>query len=310
MFAATPPGFKNAPITKLYIIFTIGSSIITSIAGLKHYVILQLVPHIWGWGQWWRLIVWPFVYLNESEVLFASLLMYNLRVIERMLGSRKYASLLLLSYVFTLFLAPLLLIILKLVPSYSANYLPPGTTPIIFTVLALYHDMIPSVYKFKISPAPVSDIDPPPNTSRGFGSFSASTIANYSITLSDKIFVYVLASHLAFAQAPGSMICAVTGWYVGMLWTREVLPFRSWRIPQAWWDGTQQRSRAGMAVLGTTTQQQQQSPVVAAAARLNGAVAAAEAGNGGNGSRADAAAADGPNQRPGGGLLDTFRANF
>ncbi|KAJ8098693.1 hypothetical protein POJ06DRAFT_199884 [Lipomyces tetrasporus] len=299
MFAATPPGFKNAPISKLFITITVSASIVSSIVGIKHYFFLQLVPHIWGWGQWWRLIVWEFVYLNESEVLFASLLVYNLRVIERMLGSRKYASMLILSYGFTFLLAPFLLILLKIVPSYTANYLPPGPTPIIFAALALYHDMIPSVYKFRISssPPPAESDD----TQSSSSSSAMSTSTPHTITLSDKIFVYILSAQLALAQMPASLICAFTGWLVGVLWTREVLPGRNWRIPELWWERTRSRGMASLAAFGTGP-----TPVATG-------VPVPTAGTGGEGEGGETAptnAAATQGRGFGSQILDTFRGTF
>ncbi|KAK9457125.1 hypothetical protein V1511DRAFT_455694 [Dipodascopsis uninucleata] len=217
MFSATPPGFQNAPVSKILVVGTFTLSLITSIIGIKHYFFLQLDPQIWRWGQWWRLLVWQIVYLNESEVLFSSLLLYNLRVIERLLGSRKFASMILLAIGYSFVLAPCLLITMKIVPSYTANYLPPGPTPIVFAILAQYHHLIPSVYKFRISSSSQ------PNQQR-------------QITFSDKIFIYILASQLALGQMPGSLITSFTGWLVGVLWNKDVLPSRSWRIPAWWWE--------------------------------------------------------------------------
>ncbi|KAK9350043.1 hypothetical protein V1523DRAFT_356089 [Lipomyces doorenjongii] len=302
MFAATPPGFKNAPISKLFITITVSVSIISSIAGIKHYFFLQLVPHIWRWGQWWRLIVWQFVYLNESEVLFASLLVYNLRVIERMLGSRKYASMMILSYAFTFLLAPCILIFLKIVPSYSANYLPPGPTPIIFAALALYHDMIPSVYKFRISSGPPSTESA---ESQSSSSSEPSSSTSHTITLSDKIFVYILSVQVALAQMPGSLICAFTGWLVGVLWTREVLPGRNWRIPEWWWERTRTQGMASLSAFGTGQ--------VTGMGGANTETAGAATGGGGGGEGGQTAPTDtAATQGRGFGsqILDTFRGNF
>ncbi|KAK9465163.1 hypothetical protein V1512DRAFT_266455 [Lipomyces arxii] len=263
MFAATPAGFKNAPVTRALVAFIVGSSLVSSIVGIKHYLFLQLVPHVWGWGQWWRLFSWEFVYLNESEVLFASLMLYNLRVIERLLGSRKFASLIVVSYGYTSVLSPLFLLMLKITPGYSANYLPSGPTSTIFSMLALYHDLIPSVYKFRIASGQEDSSSP------------------HAITLSDKIFVYVISTQLAFSQSPGSLICAFTGWIIGVLWTREVLPGRNWRVPD-WW----QRKRS-VDVTAARTSTPAQPPN---ATRTTEPVAAGrELGNQ---------------------ILDTFRANF
>ncbi|KAK9478395.1 hypothetical protein V1514DRAFT_73232 [Lipomyces japonicus] len=226
MFAVTPAGLQNAVVTKHLLIAVVTTAVVTTIVGIKHYVFLQLVPHVWSWHQWWRLIIWQFVYLNQSEVLFASLLIYNTRGIERLLGSRKFASMVILAHLFALVWAPVLLIVAKIIPGYAANYLPPGPTPVIFAILALYHDLIPSVYKFRFTLSP-----PPSDDDDGAGNESSPR----AITLSDKVFVYALAAQLALSQLPGSLICALTGWIFGILWARDILPGKAWRLPLPIW---------------------------------------------------------------------------
>lgn len=169
-----------------------------------------------------------------------------------------------LSIGFSFVIAPFTLILLKLIPSYSANYLPSGPTPAIFTLLALYHDMIPSVYKFKLlssSPSRSAQDQPPSILS-----------TTHSITLSDKIFVYILASHLSLSQFPASTICAFSGWFVGVLWSREVLPLRNFRISQKLWDAALSKGSASLAALSTTPNH------ASGIAELAAAAAAAEVG--------------------------------
>lgn len=60
----------------------------------KYYFNILLTPHIFGsryGGQYWRLLAWPLLYANSTEVLFAALTLYQLRVVERVWGSRKMA---------------------------------------------------------------------------------------------------------------------------------------------------------------------------------------------------------------------------
>ncbi|KAK9459612.1 uncharacterized protein V1516DRAFT_535436 [Lipomyces oligophaga] len=253
MFTATPSGFKDAPIIKFCIGFSLISAVVVSILGIKHQFFFQFDPHIWKWGQWWRLLVWQLIYLNESEILFSSLLFYDLRGIERLLGSRKLASLLLVSYGFSLVVTPVLLVFAKIIPFYKGNYLPAGPTPIIFTLLALYHHMVPSVYKFRFSPYPIEPVSEP-----GQGSeleTEPPINSRHSLTVSDKIFVYIIAAQLALSQMPGSLIVSFTGWIIGILWYREVLPLRSWRIPESVWNKIRLQGRARLAALGTVPQQ-------------------------------------------------------
>lgn len=67
MFAATPSGFQNSPVTKLCILSLAAASVIASILGLKHYFVLQLVPQIWGWGM--LIVSLFFKYVSNYPVL-------------------------------------------------------------------------------------------------------------------------------------------------------------------------------------------------------------------------------------------------
>lgn len=84
------PGLTNTPITKLSLIYIITSSIALSILDLKHLAGIHVSPHFWGYGQFWRAAVWQAAgFANSTETLFACVLIYHLRVIERAWGGRK-----------------------------------------------------------------------------------------------------------------------------------------------------------------------------------------------------------------------------
>ena len=84
-------GFKNTPVTRYFVTSLIASSTFTSLLSLKPYTHIQIVPHLLHQWQWWRIPVWMASYSNAGEVLFACLTIYNLRGLERIFGSRKYA---------------------------------------------------------------------------------------------------------------------------------------------------------------------------------------------------------------------------
>src|SRR5262245_61080449 len=84
-------GFRNTPVTKYFLASIIASSTLTSLLALKPYTHIQIVPHLLHQWQWWRIPVWMASYSNAGEVLFACLAVYNLRGLERIFGSRKYA---------------------------------------------------------------------------------------------------------------------------------------------------------------------------------------------------------------------------
>ena len=84
-------GFTAAPVSRNLFFGTIASSIIVSITDIKYLFHVQLVPHLWRFQQYWRLLIWQSCYNNSSELLFGVMTFYHLRVIERLWGSRKFA---------------------------------------------------------------------------------------------------------------------------------------------------------------------------------------------------------------------------
>ena len=83
--------FTNTPVSRLLVFGVVTSSIITSVLDIKHYFYILFDLHVWRYRQLWRFITYQLCYTNSTEVLFAAMTMYNLRMIERMWGSRKLA---------------------------------------------------------------------------------------------------------------------------------------------------------------------------------------------------------------------------
>lgn len=222
-------GFTNAPVSRSLVCGIVVTSLLASITDNKHYFYIQVNPHLWPYRQLWRLLIYQFCYMNSTETLFAAIGFYNMRVIERLWGSRKYASFLVLCYSFLTFLPPMILaLFIRPLSFYHINYLPAGPTPLIFAVFAQYHAVIPHVYKYRIA----TSASPP------------STDAFVGLTFSDKSYLYLLAIQLALSQFPGSFLSACVGWAVGYAWRNEVLPSSlvRWRIP-GWMVGIRTKKR-------------------------------------------------------------------
>ncbi|KAF1834362.1 hypothetical protein BDW02DRAFT_579668 [Decorospora gaudefroyi] len=84
-------GFTHTPISQLLIFGTVLGALLATITDSRVYFHIQVVPHFWGYGQVWRVGVWQLCFTNSTEVLFAVLTFYQLRVLERLWGSRKFA---------------------------------------------------------------------------------------------------------------------------------------------------------------------------------------------------------------------------
>lgn len=84
-------GFANAPVSRSVAYVLVGFSILASVTDTKHYFYIQVQPHLWRYRQLWRIFTYQLCYTNSTEVLFAAMTVYNMRVVERLWGSRKYA---------------------------------------------------------------------------------------------------------------------------------------------------------------------------------------------------------------------------
>src|ERR1700712_5896362 len=84
-------GFTDAPVTRSLVYGIVAASILVSITDSKHYFYILVDPHLWRYHQLWRIFTYQLCYTNSTEVLFAAMTIYNMRVIERLWGSRKYA---------------------------------------------------------------------------------------------------------------------------------------------------------------------------------------------------------------------------
>ncbi|ODQ53501.1 hypothetical protein SAICODRAFT_30177 [Saitoella complicata NRRL Y-17804] len=209
MLSSAPSGFRNAPISKFLSTYLITTSTLIPLLSLQPLLHIQFSPHLLQYHQFHRLLTWQLAYVNSGEVLFAVLLVYNLRGVERAMGSRKYISLIISTWFLTSLLGPLLLLLLR--PIFGLNYLPPGPTPLLFSLLAHYASLIPPTYSFHLEPLP------------------------RALTVTDKIFVWGLAAQVALSQGWGSAVSAAVGWCVGLGWRAEVVPgrVRAWRVPSS-----------------------------------------------------------------------------
>ncbi|KAF2009212.1 hypothetical protein BU24DRAFT_401916 [Aaosphaeria arxii CBS 175.79] len=234
-------GFTNAPVSQFLVFATVLGALAASLTDTRYLIHIQVVPHIWGYGQFWRFLTWQITFTNSTEVLFAVLGFYQLRVIERLWGSRKFASFLISTLPYTTLLPPLILtLVLRPLTFGRINHLPAGPTPIIFALLANYYAAIPYTYRYRISPysSSPSPSSAPSNagqsgpTTAAAGA-SASSIWQRSITLTSKSTSYLAPLQLALSQFPGSLLAAAVGWAIGTAYRRDVLPYATtaWRVP-------------------------------------------------------------------------------
>lgn len=75
---------------------------------------------------------------------------------------------------------------------------------LMFSALYQYHRIIPVTYRFRI----------------------------FGLVMTDKLFLYVLASQLAFSRSLQTLVPALCGWLVGALYRTDVGNIKQWRFPK------------------------------------------------------------------------------
>ncbi|KAK0652087.1 UBA domain-containing protein Ucp14 [Cercophora newfieldiana] len=223
--------FTNAPVTRSLVLGTIAMSIAASLFDIKHYFYISVGTHIWRYRQLWRILTYQLCYTNSSEVLFAAMALYNVRSIEQLWGSRKYASFIIITGLLTSVIPPVLMTLVLRPLSFGViDFLPAGPTPIIFAILAQYHALVPHTYKYKVA----------------LSTGAPSSEETAGLTFSDKSSRYLMAIQLALFQWPGSLLGATVGWVVGYFWRNELLPgaLTQWRVP-GWIVGIRSQKRSG-----------------------------------------------------------------
>ncbi|KAF2849866.1 hypothetical protein T440DRAFT_532844 [Plenodomus tracheiphilus IPT5] len=223
-------GFTNAPVTQFLVFATVLGALAASITDTRYYLHIQVDPHIWSYGQFWRFLTWQCCFTNSTEVLFGVLGFYQLRVLERAWGSRKVASFLISTLPYTTLLPPLILtFILRPLTFGRINYLPAGPTPLLFALLANYYAAIPYTYRYKISPWAASQ----PPSSQPQPQPPQSSLFSHPLTLTSKSLSYLPPLQLALSQFPGSLLAAALGWAIGTAYRRDLLPGGAarWRVP-------------------------------------------------------------------------------
>lgn len=228
-------GFSNAPITRLLLLTIVLTSLLASLSDKKHFFPIHITPHIYPWGQYWRIFTWQLAYQNSVEVLCAAITVYEMRVLERLWGSKKFLAFLVVTYVYVAVIVPAVVGLLFKPLSFGAyQYVPSGQTALLFALLANWKDAVPATYRYRIGlsdgPLNLASLTrhTDSNTSTEAGS---STSSGLTVTMTSKSSSYFLPLQLTISQFPYSVLPAAIGWAIGLLLRNEVIPGIHWRVP-------------------------------------------------------------------------------
>lgn len=228
-------GFSNAPITRLLLLTIVLTSLLTSLADKKHFFPIHITPHIYPWGQYWRLLTWQLAYQNSVEVLCAAITVYEMRVLERLWGSKKFLAFLVVTYMYVAVAVPAVVgLVLKPLSFGAYQYVPSGQTALLFALVANWKDAVPATYRYKIglSEGPLNFASLTRHTDqRAATEAGPSSSSGLTITLTSKSSSYFLPLQLTISQFPYSILPAAIGWAIGLLLRNEVIPGIHWRVP-------------------------------------------------------------------------------
>ena len=189
-------GFYGAPVTKALCGLTLGGfSVLSFTEQKKQYMKALSHNNILNPVN---MLTTPFVFASFGEVVCGLMLLYTFRQLERKMGSIKFASYTIVSAVLGLTVQLAFLVVFK-------RPLTPGPLPIIFSLLLPFFAHVP-----KLSPRYFSIL---------------------GIDFSDKSFTYILALQLLFNNGISSIASGLAGFLVGVVYSAEVLPLHTWRVP-------------------------------------------------------------------------------
>ena len=60
-------GFTNAPVTQFLVFGTVIGALLAAITDSRFYLHIQVVPHLWQYGQFWRCGVWMVCFTDFVE---------------------------------------------------------------------------------------------------------------------------------------------------------------------------------------------------------------------------------------------------
>lgn len=108
------------------------SSVSAAVLSRQYYFNLPITPHLTRDHQYWRLVSHHLAFTNSSELFLGTLLLWFTSLpVERMLGSRKYASFLLAMLLIQTILETLALLLFG---KLGLTYLPAGPFGIVFAI--------------------------------------------------------------------------------------------------------------------------------------------------------------------------------
>eukprot|EP01041_Mallomonas_annulata_P011809 gene11809-24740_t len=196
-------GFAHAPLTKSLCIIAVITTILLGNSPSKRGVLSLDLRRIYQ-GELWRAFTCSFAFSSLPQLIIGLMLMYTFRQFERQFGSKKFGSLVFLSYC----ISTLLQIAFVVLASSSGYSIVPTSGPFffIYCMIPLFYQYIPKLHPLKISVLGAS--------------------------FSEKSWTYLLAIQLALSDGVPSVTACAAGFLAGFLYTIDGLGLQEFRIPR------------------------------------------------------------------------------
>lgn len=66
-------GFTNAPVSQFLVFSTVIGALLATITDTRYYLHIQVIPHIWQYGQFWRFMTWqvgsPMIHASRDWIV-------------------------------------------------------------------------------------------------------------------------------------------------------------------------------------------------------------------------------------------------
>ncbi|SCU91075.1 LAFA_0F01706g1_1 [Lachancea sp. 'fantastica'] len=208
MATETPQGLTSFPVTKLCTLMSLGIPVLASVAGVKHWFLLYIDPFISTYRQYYRLATFQVAAVNETDVILITLIWYNFRHLERLLGSRKYISLIALTWMYTSVVVIVTAWVFNLNPFLKWNRFTSGAVPILMGLFHFYKEYTPRMYGFDVK------------LIKPLGSRSKQLKWNFN----DQFVINALVAILMLNQGVVGLVTGFLSWMCGVFIERGLFP--------------------------------------------------------------------------------------
>ncbi|GME68961.1 unnamed protein product [[Candida] boidinii] len=249
MSGGIPKGFQLLPVCGLLTCLTVGIPLAVSVLDLKYIFVFGFDPFITQWGQYWRFLIFQLSYQSESQVIVSVTLFHMaLKNLERIFGSKKFASIVILSFLYNIIFTAGISVFLYSILGIN-TVVSSGPLGLIYSLLYLYWKKTPTMYRFELHFSGLKNffglkniIKLPSDPTRESlierqqqqqeePQHPNDSDNEIKITITDGIFVKILALQLFFSEGyVHSQIPCLIGYFIGVLMAYEILPVKDSKI--------------------------------------------------------------------------------